>query len=106
MKLQASIQTKNTPVFYDVRHCPQRALILVASCHSVTAFIGRTAFSKQYRDLRTELSELERAGEKGYTRASGRTSSTKACDRVEIRICARTINMANDIKAEVALDPS
>lgn len=91
---------------YDVCHCLEGPLVLVARSNGLAALAGPCALRHQHRNLGTELGELERAGKKGDDGAGCGTSSAKATDRVEVGIGAGLADVSQNVEIEILLDPA
>ena len=89
----------------DIPHGLQSAFVLIACRHCATTLTVARFLLEQNGYLRTELRELERAGQEGDARSSRGASRAKAANRVQSRVCAGLVDVFENIIAKISLDP-
>lgn len=80
-------------------HCSQRAFILIAGRQLGALFRVAAPFGQQHRNLRAQLGQLKRTGQKGNDGAGCCTSCAKASDGIQVWVVAGPVDVADNVEA-------
>lgn len=106
VQAKSRVQAQSAAVFDYVGHGPEGALVLIARSHGPALLTTPCPLGQQHRHLRTELGELERTGDEGEDGAGRGTGRAETSYRVQIRISAGLVDVAEDVVSRILLRPA